>query len=256
MDLGLAGKAALVTGASRGIGLAIARGLATEGARVAIVARGTETLERSRSELAAAGADVRALAVDVASAEGATRAVEWAVAELGRLDVLVNNVGGSLGSGAFDRATRQEWSSVIDLNLMSAVWCSQEAVRKMIAAGGGVIVHVSSICGLDYCIGAAYTAAKAALAGLTKEMGIDLAKHGIRVVAVAPGSTMFEGGSWDRKKKTHPDMVAHMLEHELPWKRFGTPEEIADVVVFAASARAKWVTGTTLVVDGGQRRGV
>ncbi len=123
--------------------------------------------------------------------------------------------------------------------------------------GGGTIVHVSSICGLDYCSSAPYTAAKGALASLTKEMGIDLAKHRIRVVAVAPGSTMFDGGSWDRRRKADPARIDETsVKTELPWGRFGRVEEIADVVAFAASPRASWVTGTTIVVDGGQSRGV
>jgi len=256
VDLGLRGKTALVTGASRGIGRAIAEALAVEGARLAICARGAEALEETRRALVEKGAEVHATIADVATEKGCLEVVAFAKDALGSVDVLVNNAGGSLGSGPFDEVTSEAWTRVVDLNLMSAVWCSQAAVRLMKEAGGGTIVHVSSICGLDYCTSAPYTAAKAGIAALTKEMGTDLAKHKIRVVAVAPGSTMFDGGSWDRRRKTHADLVAHMLEHELPWKRFGTAEEIANVVVFVASPRASWVTGSTVVVDGAQRRGV
>ena len=256
MDLGLKGKSALITGASRGIGRAIAEALAAEGTRLAICARGADALEETRRALAERGAEVHSTATDVANEKGCLEVVAFAKEKLGSVDILVNNAGGSLGSGPFDEVTSEAWTRVVDLNLMSAVWCSQAAVRLMTAAGGGTIVHVSSICGLDYCTSAPYTAAKAGIAALTKEMGTDLAKHKIRVVAVAPGSTMFDGGSWDRRRKTHPDLVAHMLEHELPWKRFGKAEEIASVVAFVASPRASWVTGTTVVVDGGQTRGV
>jgi 3-oxoacyl-[acyl-carrier protein] reductase len=249
MDLGLSQKRALVTGGSRGIGREIARCLMREGARVFITARGEETLSETKRELGAEGA-----AFDVATREGASKAVAAAVAALGGLDILVNNVGGSMGSGGFDKATAEQWASVLDANLNSAVWCSQAALEVFKASQGGAIVHVNSICGLEYCSSGPYTAAKAALTGLTKEMGIDLAKHRVRVVGVAPGSVMFPGGSWDRRAKEKPDVVQHMLKHDLPWGRFGTPEEIAEVVTFVASAKASWMTGTTVVVDGGQGR--
>jgi 3-oxoacyl-[acyl-carrier protein] reductase len=118
-----------------------------------------------------------------------------------------------------------------------------------------VIIHLNSICGLEYCSSGPYTAAKAALTGLTKEMGIDLAKQNIRVVGIAPGSVMFPGGSWDKRAKERPEQIANMIKNDLPWGRFGRPEEIAEVVAFAASSRASWLTGTTIAVDGGPGRG-
>jgi 3-oxoacyl-[acyl-carrier protein] reductase len=253
MDLELTGKRALVTGGSRGIGREIARCLLREGARVFITARGEPTLAETQQELAPLG-EVHGAAFDVATREGASGAVAAAVAALGGLDVLVNNVGGSMGSCSFDRATAEQWASVLDANLNSAVWCSQAAVEHMKSRGGGAIVHVNSICGLEYCSSGPYTAAKAALTGLTKEMGIDLAKHGIRVNGVAPGSVMFPGGSWDRRARDKPEVIQHMLKHDLPFGRFGRPEEIAEVVTFVASRRASWVTGATIAVDGGQGR--
>lgn len=253
MDLGLSGKRALITGGSRGIGREIARCLLREGARVFLAARGGETLEETKKELSALG-EVHAGAFDVSQREGAVAAVKAAIAALGGLELLVNNVGGSLGSGSFDAATAEQWAQVLDANLSSAVWCSQAAVEHMKGAGGGAIVHVNSICGLEYCSSAPYTAAKAALTGLTKEMGIDLAKHNIRVNGIAPGSVMFPGGSWERRAKTKPEQIAHMLKYDLPFGRFGKPEEIAEVVTFVASAKASWMTGTTVAVDGGQGR--
>ncbi|NUO52321.1 MAG: glucose 1-dehydrogenase [Polyangiaceae bacterium] len=256
MDLGLAGKVALVTGGSRGIGKAIALGLAAEGASVFIVARGEEQLDETTREIEKAGGVVRAAALDIATEAGAKAAVADAVSELGGLDILVNNAGGSLGAGKFGDADGEAWRRVVDLNLMSAVWCSQAALRAFEARGGGVIVNVSSICGLEYCSSAPYQAAKGAIAALTKEMGIDLAKKKVRVVAVAPGSIMFPGGSWDKRRQTMPERIEKMIQEDLPWGRFGTPEEIADVVVFACSSRASWVTGSSIVVDGGQMRGM
>lgn len=255
MDLGLGGKVVVVTGASRGIGRATARVLHAEGATLVLIARGADAL-RAEAEALPDQARVAHGAFDVATEAGANGAIDFALARFGRVDVLINNVGGSTGTGMFDASTSEQWTRTIDLNLNSAVWCSQRVLPSMIAAGGGVIVHITSICGLEYCSSAPYTAAKGALASLTKEMATDLAKHGIRVVAVAPGSTLFEGGSWDRRRIEKPEVFQRMLDHELPWRRFGKPEEIADVIAFVASPRASWIAGTSVVVDGSQMRGV
>lgn len=254
MDLGLGGKNILITGGSRGIGRAIAHALAAEGARLFLTARGREDLQATAAGLEALGATVKTQVCDVATPEGAYAAVAFAESALGPLHALVNNVGGSQGSGTFDVATASEWQRVVDTNLMSAVWCSQHAVERMKAREGGVILHVNSICGLEYCSSAPYTAAKAALTGLTREMAVDLARHRIRVVGVAPGSVLFPGGSWDRRQKEQPERIAKMIEDQLPWGRFGTPEEIADVAAFLLSERARWISGDTVVVDGAQGR--
>ena len=254
MDLDLKGRAALVTGSSRGIGRAIATALAREGVRVCLSARGAEGLEATAAELRASGAEVLTVAGDVATPEGAAAAVDTAVRAFGALDVLVNNVGGSGGVGAFDVATAPQWKDVLDRNLLAAVWCSQHAVEHMKARGGGCIVHINSIYGREYGTSAPYTTAKAGLTALTKEMAIDLARHRIRVNGVAPGSILFPGGSWDRRRQAQPEKVEKLVREELPWGRFGTPEEVADVVVFLCSERARWVTGATVPVDGGQGR--
>lgn len=254
MDLELQAKRFLVTGASRGIGRAIALSLAREGARLVLCARGREPLEQAADEVRALGAEVHAVVADVSTSAGAAAAVSEALHRMGGLDGLVNNVGGSLGTREFDVVDEDAWRRVLDANLMSAVYTSRHAVSAMKGHGGGVIVHISSICGLEYCTSAPYIAAKAAITGLTKEMAVDLARHKIRVNAVAPGSILFPGGSWDRRHRDDPALIARMLSDELPWGRFGEPHEVADVVTFVCSPRASWVTGTTLVVDGAQSR--
>ena len=254
MDLELTDQSALIIGGSRGIGQAIAHSLAREGARVALVARGEDTLRATVAALRATGAEAHAIVADVSTEAGAQAAVGQAIETLGRVDVLVNNAGGSLGSGAFEKATAAQWREVLDLNLMAAVWCSQAAVGWMHEHGGGAIVNVSSICGREYCATAPYMAAKAALIAMTKEMSVSLAKHRIRVNSVAPGSVMFPGGSWDRRAHSDPARIEKMLRDELPMGRFGTPAEVADVVAFLCSRRASWMTGACVPVDGAQGR--
>ncbi len=254
MDLGLASKAALVTGSSRGIGRAIAEALAHEGARVCLAARTPEALHQVAAELRGRGATVAVVAGDVTSEAGARQAVEATVAAFGGFDVLVNNVGGSRGAGRFDETSAEQWREVVDANLMSAVHCSRHAVAWMKQHGGGAIVHISSLFGREYGPSASYVAAKSAVIALAKEMGLDLARHGIRVNSVAPGSILFPGGSWDKRQQEDPARIQAMLERELPFGRFGTPEEVAAAVVFLCSSKASWVTGACLPVDGGQGR--
>lgn len=256
MDLELVDKRVLVTGGSRGIGRATCMAFAREGARVAVSARTAVDVDDLVAKIRAEGGRAEAMCGDVSTEAGARDVVASAVAVLGGVDVLVNNAGGSRGVGSFDGASPSEWQQVMELNLMSAVWCSQRALEDMKQGEpprGGVIIHVSSVYGREYGPSAPYVAAKGALIPLTKEMGIDLARYNVRVVAVAPGSILFPGGSWDRRRTTDPARF-EATRQEIPWGRFGRVEEIADTIVFLASARASWITGATLPVDGGQGR--
>jgi len=254
MDLELVGKVALVTGSSRGIGLATARALGREGAKVMLCGRTGATLDAARAALGSEGIDAEREQLDLTQAGGPERAVEATIEAFGRLDVLVNNAGGSLGSGPFDAVDEAKWSEVLALNLDSAVRASRRAVAWMKDHGGGAIVHVASVYGREYGPSAAYVAAKGALIALGKEMAVDLAKHGIRVNTVSPGSILFEGGSWDRRRRQNPEGVADMVRRELPFGRFGTPEEVADVIAFVCSPRASWLAGSSLPIDGAQGR--
>lgn len=249
MDLGLRGKAAVVTGASRGIGRAIARRLAEEGAGVAICARGEPALRETEAELRARSVPVYAAVCDVGDAAALDGFLDAAHDALGRVDVLVNNPSGV--AFADDAAA---WQGTLSVDLMSAVRASWKVAPWMTAGGGGAIVHISSIAGLEATgFPPSYCAAKAALISHANSLALALAPQKIRVIAVAPGSIEFPGGLWAQTREGNPDFYGAVLA-TIPWGRMGTPEEVADVVVFAASERASWMTGTCLVVDGGQHK--
>jgi 3-oxoacyl-[acyl-carrier protein] reductase len=248
MDLGLAEKVALVTGASRGIGAAIAAGLAAEGCRVALVARGEEGLEAQAVRLRAMGADVLPIAADLTEPDAAAKVVADTEDVFGQLDVLVNNLGGGK-SGEDDEA----WAFTLDVNLLAAMRCCRAAIPGMKERRRGAIVIVSSISG--WMVGGSppsYNVAKAAEIMYARTLARDLAPFGIRANTVSPGSVMFEGGGWARRRDSHPEEIANFVERDMPSGRFGTPEEIADVTVFLCSDRARWISGADIHVDGCQ----
>jgi 3-oxoacyl-[acyl-carrier protein] reductase len=256
MDLGLHGKVALVTGASRGIGRAIAVALADEGCRVVLCARGDADLQASVAAIRArAGSDGAAVGVtaDVTTPAGVSALVDAAMAAHGGIDVVVNNVGGS-GARDFAGADEEDLRAALDRNLFPALRVSRAALPHLRARGGGVIVLIASIYGREAGGGPSYNVAKAAEISLAKAMARDLARDGIRVLSVAPGSVLFPGGGWDRRQKADPAGIAAFVQREIPSGRFGNPEEIGEVVAFLCSKRAGWITGACIPVDGGQSR--
>ncbi len=253
MNLALAGHVALVTGASRGIGKGIAAALAQEGCKLVICARGREILAETAAELRDSGAEVRAIACDVSAPDAAAHLVGATVGAYGQLNVLVNNVGGN-NRTPFPQQSDAEWEEVIGLNLLSGVRMTRAAIPHLAAAGGGSIVFVSSIWGRELGGPAVYVSTKAAAIGLASSLARELAPQNIRVNSVAPGSIRFPGGSWDRRVQEDPDGMADFVEREIPGGRFGTAEEVANVVAFLASPRASWVNGTCIPVDGCQSR--
>ncbi|MCL4465618.1 MAG: SDR family oxidoreductase [Chloroflexi bacterium] len=252
MDLGISGKVAIVTGSSRGIGRAIALGLADEGCRVVVTARNQEELQRAAEDVRARGAEVLAVAADVTTLEGVERVVREALEAFGRVDVLVNNVGGSRGAQLMD-TSEEQFRETLDLNLFPAIRFSRAVVPHMKEQGGGAIVSISSIYGKEAGGTAAYNVAKAAEISLTKQMARELAPFHIRVNSVAPGSILFPGGSWERRIQADPAGLAEFERLEMPFG-FGKPEDVANVVVFLVSERARHVSGACWVVDGVQSR--
>jgi len=253
MDLGLANKVAMVSGASRGIGRAIALGLAAEGCRLSLCARGKEQLDKTAQEGAERGNDVLATALDVTQEAEARNWVEETQQRFGGVDILINNVGGSRPGGNLD-ASRSDWQAGFVLNFFSALDLCRLVVPAMQERQRGCVINITSIYGREWGGPMTYNAAKAAMISLSKEMARELAPQGIRVNSVAPGSILFPGGSWERRQKDNPEGIAAFVKAELPAGRFGKPEEVADVVVFLASERANWVSGACLTVDGCQSR--
>ena len=238
-------KRVIVMGGSRGIGRSIALGFAKAGAAVSICARSPGPLDATRKEIEANGVKAHSATVDLADADAIGAYVPAAAAALGGLDVLVNNASG------FGMSDDEEgWAASLSVDVMAVVRGTRAAIPLL--GPGSSIVNVSSISALRASSRAApYGAVKAAVDHYTGSAAKMLARKGIRVNAVAPGSIEFPGGSWEDRKTSNPELYNSTLA-QIPFGRMGTPEEVANVALFLASPLASWITGQSVVVDGGQ----
>ena len=261
MELGLSGRVALVTGASQGIGLAIARGLAEEGVSVVMCARREEKLRAAADAISAEGGAVEAVVADVVDPAAPARLLESAMARFGPVDILINNAG--KGSPVpLDRQTPDLWQSCFELNLFSAVRLSFACAETMRRSGWGRIVNISSRVGKEpdpYF--AHYAAAKAGLINFTKSLSTACAKDGVTVNCVVPGLVQSEAVRQAAEKSaaaagtTPEEVMAEMLRRRpIPVGRLGEPEDVAAMVLYLCSQAASWTTGACVTVDGGITR--
>ncbi len=245
-----------MTGSTRGLGLASARALVEEGCAVTVCARGEAGLASATEalrQLPDGNERVLAIQADLTTEKGVADVILRTVETFGGLDILVNNVGLARGATITDTSDA-EWQEAFDQTLYPAIRASRLAVPHMRTRGGGSIVMIASIFGRESGGRMAYNAVKAAEISLAKSMAQQLARDNIRVNSVAPGSILFPGGSWDRRQREDPAGIADFVRRELPFGRFGRPEEVGAVVAFLVSPRASWISGASVPVDGCQSR--
>jgi 3-oxoacyl-[acyl-carrier protein] reductase len=248
MDFGIEGKVALVTAATKGIGLGIAQALAREGARVAVVARTAADVERVAQEINGFG-----VSADLTTVEGCQRSVEETQHNLGPIEILVNNYGARAGTSWSDTGP-DELMKAFEGNVVVASRMTQLVLPGMVERGWGRLVVISSVFGREAGGAPAYNAAKAAENSYVKSLAREVAAKGVTVNAVAPGSVLWEGGGWYRRRQADPQGIAEFVRQEMPLGRFGTVEEVASVVAFVCSRQASLLTGACINVDGGQSR--
>lgn len=249
MDLNLKNKIVLVTGGSKGIGLGIAATFINEGAKVAIVARGKESLLQAKAQFH----EILTIQADLYSEKERERVIQEVLDHYGTIDILVNNLGGSNGSTTAD-TDLSLFHEAFELNYFSAVHFSKLVLPYLKEKQAGSIINISSVFGRESGGKVTYNSAKAAMISFTKSLADEGIKDGIRVNGVAPGSILHPSGNWQRRQEENPEKINQFVEDQIPAGRFGTVEEIANVVVFLASEKASWIVGATINVDGGQSK--
>jgi NAD(P)-dependent dehydrogenase (short-subunit alcohol dehydrogenase family) len=245
----LIGKKALVTGASRGIGQVIAAAYAQAGADVALLARSADGLAKTAAQVREAGRRAVVLPADVTDRDAVNSSVERAVSELGGLDIVVNNAGGSNFMVPVSDMRLSGWEKVLRLNLDATLYVCQAAGKHLVEQGSGAVINIASVAGLGAApfLGA-YGAAKAGVVSLTKTLAVEWARAGVRVNALCPGWTATD---LNRDIWAAPDGGQALIAN-VPMARWGQPEEMAGPAVFLASDAASYMTGQVLIVDGGQ----
>ena len=253
MDLGIKGRVALVTGGSRGLGRQAAIALAGEGVNVAICGRTQATVDATVEEIGALGVRSTGVLADVSEPAEVEQLYNGAVNALGPIDILVNNVGGSRSRNDIMGTSLEDFRSTFDLNLFGGFQLMKLTTPHMRDQGWGRIINIVSIWGREHGGNISYMSAKAAVIGATKNAAVTLAKDGVLVNSIAPGSIAHPGGTWERfQNENSPEVVQEFIERNLPMGRFGWPEPVGDLVAFLASERAGLITGACIVVDGGQ----
>ena len=252
MDLGLRDKVAVVTGSSRGLGKASAMALAREGAKVVLNGRTEDSLNQTANEIRHTGGQVEPVLADVSTDDGCQNLINSALSTFGQIDILVNNAGG--GTPAKLNSTDTEWDQAIDWMFWPALRLTRLVTPAMRERKSGVVIMIASIYGRELGGPSSYQVVKAAQISLAKALAKELAPDNVRVLSVAPGSVLFEGGSWDRRVKADPEAMARFVAQDMPLGRFGRAEEVGDVVAFLCSDRASLVTGACVPVDGCQGR--
>ena len=254
MDLGLTGKVAMVSGASRGLGRAMAHALADEGMHLSVCARTRDALNEAVVELSRAGS-AAGFVGDLTRLEDAQTWVDETVARFGGVDVLVNNAGGAR-PGTLAELPESAWQAEFDLNLFAPVRLARLCAAHMERRGGGSIINIGSIYGRESGGPLTYNASKAALHSFTKMLAREFAPKNIRVNTIAPGSILAPGGIWEQSFRENPAFEKDFISHEMPAGRLGRPDEVAYAVVMLASPRASWITGANIPVDGAQGRSI
>jgi 3-oxoacyl-[acyl-carrier protein] reductase len=251
MELGLAGKKALITGGSRGLGLGIAHALGLEGVAVAICGRGADDLANATRRLGGPGKTAVGLSADVTNPEALAQVVDDAANRLGGLDLLVLNAGASFGGGLVE-STADDWQRSFALNVLHPAHAVRCSMRHLSNNDSASIVLISSISGRLPSPPSSYSTAKAAETHLATVLAAEMATYGIRVNAVSPGSTLFDGGGWDTYRRDAPAQFEAFEYNAFPRHRLLTLSEVADVVCFVLSPRASGISGANIAVDAGQ----
>jgi len=253
MDLGLNGKVALVTGGSRGLGRESALALAREGANVAICGRTQSTLDETVNEIKKNGGICIGVVADISDASSVEHLHTAVTEAMGQVDILVNNAGGTRSREDINGTPIEDFRGTFDLNVFGAFALMQQVIPAMRTKGWGRIINIASIWGREYGGNISYMSAKAALIAASKHAAISLAKDGILVNSIAPGSIEHPGGSWERFQNDNtPEVVNKFIEDNLPLGKFGWPEPLGDLVAYLASDRSGLITGSCIVIDGGQ----
>ncbi len=252
MDLRLRDKVVLITGSSRGIGLATAKAFAAEGCRVMLSARSADAVAEAEATLREARATVVSAIADVTQPDDAADLVAATTAAFGGIDILINNVGGSSGGRTIEDSTDEDWRATLEVNLLQTVRMMRLALPHMRERPGAAVINVSSISGWSPQLAGSgqYGAAKAALIFDTERWALEFVPYGVRVNTVSPGSILVPGNGWDRYRIANPANYDDYVLNGFPMGRLGTAEEVADVIAFLASPRANWINGRNIPVDG------